>query len=147
MKTKFMGALGLICLVSIFLLSCAPATAPPAEPQPAPRPVPEVEPEKLEWTLVQSWKGTGIKTTEPFTINNQPWSINWASKPEIIGGESMGVLQIFVYSIEEPDIPITLAANTMEEATDISFVYERGTFFLTINAANTNWAVDIYEQQ
>jgi len=95
--------------------------------------------------LVNCWNGDGIKTTEPFTINEQPWFVNWTSNPQIIDGQSMGLLQIMVYETDQPTIPITLAANTQEQGTDTSYIYQTGTFFLTMNAANTEWQVCVFK--
>lgn len=132
-----------ILLMEILLLSAcaAPATAPTTE-TPSPTPTKQAEPQ-----LIKEWEGTGIKTTEPFTINNKPWVISWANNPKVIDSQSMGILQIMVYSIKTPDFPITLAANTMERSSDNSYIYETGTFYLTINAANTQWAVQVWASQ
>jgi len=132
-----------ILVMGIFLVSAcgAPTTAPSTE-TPTPAPAKQDEPQ-----LIKEWTGTGIKTTEPFTINSKPWVISWANNPEIIGGQSMGILQIMVYNTKNPDIPITLAANSMERESDTSYVYETGTFYLTINAGNTQWAVQVWASQ
>ncbi|MDO9579703.1 MAG: hypothetical protein Q7J06_03920 [Bacteroidales bacterium] len=99
---------------------------------PSPTPTTQAEPQ-----LIKEWRGTGIKTTEPFTINSKPWVISWANNPTLIDGQSMGILQIMVYNTKNPDIPTALAANSMEKGSDTSYIYETGTFYLTINAANT----------
>jgi len=101
-------------------------------------------PPATQLTLFKEWSGTGIKTTEPFTIDSQPWKIEWSSDPVIMGGQSVGMLQIMVYDSANPNFPITLAANTSEKASDTSYIYRRGAFYLTVNAANTNWTVKIY---
>jgi len=90
---------------------------------------------------VASWKGSGMKTTEPFTILRSPWVISWAHKVSEYGG----VLQIFVYKSDGN--LVSLAANTMQSGSDVSYVYDTGTFYLNINAANTNWAVDVHESK
>jgi len=97
--------------------------------------------------LLKTWEGTGIITTEPFTISNQPWAINWINEPEIMDGQSIGILQIMVYRADQPDILVALAANTQADEVNTSYVYETGTFFLTINAANTSWKVYVFEPQ
>ena len=146
-----------ILLIGILLMSACgaptaeapapvPAPAPAETPSPAPEPVP-TPPKQAEPQLIKEWSGTGIKTTEPFTINSKPWAISWANNPTLIGGESMGILQIMVYNIKNPDIPVTLAANTMEKGSDTSYIYETGTFYLTVNAANTQWTVQVWAIQ
>lgn len=117
---------------------------PPTEPAPITEPEPTPEPEKkLEPQTISQWEGTGIKTTEPFTIDYAPWCVVWTHVPEMIDGESMGILQIMVYDIGNPDFPITWAANSMTEEGDTSYIYQVGTFYLTINAANTYWIVAV----
>jgi len=95
--------------------------------------------------LIKDWKGNGIKTTEPFTIHRQPWNIVWVNTPEIMDGESMGILQIMIYRTNEPDVPVSIAANVQQAGMDTSFIYDTGDFFLVINAANTQWEVTVFE--
>ena len=125
-----------------------PAPVPAPAPAPAPVPTPELEPaEQAKPQLVKEWTGNGIKTTEPFAIDSKPWVISWSSNPEVVDGQSVGMLQIMVYDTESPDFPLTLAANTGEKSSDISYIYETGTFYLTINAANTQWEVQVLASQ
>ena len=130
-----------------------PAVAPtPSTPVPAPTPAPTSTPapeptKQAELQVVKEWTGNGIKTTETFTISGAPWVISWSNNPQIMGGESVGMLQIMVYDTENPDFPITLAANTNEKGSATSYIYETGTFYLTINAANTEWTVEVLASQ
>jgi hypothetical protein len=110
-------------------------------PSETPSPTPTTQ---AELQLIKEWTGTGIKTTEPFTINSKPWAISWANNPTLIGGQSMGILQIMVYNTRNPNILASLAANSTERGSDTSYVYETGTFYLTINAANTQWVVQVW---
>lgn len=123
-----------------------PSSEPEIESVPTiPIPDSQVEPAKqLEFELLKEWQGSGIKTTESFNIVYQPWVISWANNPEIMGGQSMGVLQIMIYDVDTPNIPISLTANTGEKTTDTSYIYETGTFYLFINAANTHWNVQVF---
>jgi hypothetical protein len=94
--------------------------------------------------MLKQWSGNGIKTTEPFSIPNKPWSIKWSSNPVILNGQSAGMLQIMVYDTKNPNLPVTLAANTNVQSSDTSYVYQSGEFYLTINAANTDWKVEVW---
>lgn len=120
----------------------APTLAPTPTPTPTETPAPQAQ-----LQVIKEWTGTGIKTTEPFTINNKPWVIDWTHTPALVDDQSMGILQIMVYNTKNPDIPITIAANSTEAGSDTSYIYETGTFFLTINAANTNWKVKVLTSQ
>lgn len=105
---------------------------------------PSAETLESDLVLLSSWQGTtGAITTEPFTINKQPWVISWTNEPQIVNGQSIGSLQIIVYHPEQPDIPVTLAGNTLASETNSSYVYETGTFFLTIIAINSSWEVSV----
>ena len=120
----------------------APTPSPTLAPVPAPKPAEQAEPQ-----VIKEWTGNGIKTTESFTISSKPWIISWTNNPEVVGGESMGIFQIMVYDTKNPDFPITLAANTTEKGSDTSYIYETGTFYLTMNAANTQWVVQVLASQ
>jgi len=124
-----------------------PTETPPAETEPPMETTAPPDEEEADLILVKSWSGTGIKTTEPFTIQEKPWIVNWVNDPEIMGGQSVGMLQIMVFSEDDPDIPIDIVANTQEAGTDTSYIYEVGTFFLTMNAANTSWGVYVFKPE
>lgn len=99
----------------------------------------------LTLTPVANWSGTGTNTTQPFTIANSPWVIQWTSNPEVMEGISVGAFQIYVYNVNNTSIPVSVAANTNSSGADNSYVYQTGTFYLVINAANTNWTVAVQE--
>lgn len=89
--------------------------------------------------LVASWRGSGIKTTEPFTITKSPWAIVWSSSP----GQYGGFLSISVNKANGE--MISLAANTTKAGSDTSYVYDTGVFHLEINSANTDWTIKIHQ--
>jgi hypothetical protein len=125
------------------------------QPQPAPSPVPvEPEPElpepsvsEIQGGLVKEWSGTGLKVTENFIIAEAPWAIEWVNIPEKIDGQSVGMLKILVYQVDNPSMPPMVAANTMEEMSDTSYIEQTGKFFLIINGFNTSWTVTVIEPQ
>jgi len=123
-------AIGLI--VFVLLIAFAACNSPASTPQ------------QRNPVLIKEWSGTGITTTETFTISENPWSIKWQSNPTMMNGSSMGMLQVYVYRTDNPNIPIALAANTSEATSGTSYVYNSGTFYLTINAGNTAWDVQIW---
>ena len=93
----------------------------------------------LSWHQIKSWEGSGIKDTEPFTIAENQWRIKYS-----ITGDEFGLLQIFVYKIGN-DFPVATVANIMGTASDTSYVYKNGEFYLKINSANTNWSIIVEE--
>lgn len=90
---------------------------------------------KPEWSQIIRWQGSGIKTTEPFKIKGSMWRIKWQNLSQ--------VLQIYVYRLNG-DL-VTLPVNTLEKGQDISYIYEKGEFYLTINAMG-KWVIQIEEK-
>ncbi|KKM77650.1 hypothetical protein LCGC14_1367810 [marine sediment metagenome] len=84
---------------------------------------------------IASWRGSGIKTTKPFTITKSPWVIAWSNS----GG---GYLSIFASKANGRIV--SMAANTMKDGKDVSYVYETGTFYLEINGSK-DWTVKVYQ--
>jgi hypothetical protein len=87
------------------------------------------------WVVVKEWAGTGIKNTEDFTVGEQ-WKIKWSSSSD------SGIFQIYVYKSSDKSL-VGLAANTSKAGSDESFQRGGGTFYLTINSANTNYKVSV----
>ena len=102
-----------------------------------------ITPRTLQMT--KEWNGTGIKTTDIFVIELNPWAVSWANNPEVIDDVSIGMLEIMVYDADNPDAPVALVAFTRAAQSDISYVYRTGTFYLTIKGPNTGWQVQIWE--
>ena len=126
--------LSILVAGALLLSACgAPAEAPPT-PQ-------------SQSQVVGEWAGIGPKTTAPFTIESESWVIDWAHVPSVINDQPIGTLQIIVHDAEDPDAPITIAANSMEEESSTSYIDGAGTFYLMINAANTRWSVKVLVTQ
>lgn len=90
--------------------------------------------EKPEWSYVISWKGNGAKTTESLRVKKS-WRIKWKNLGDI--------LQVYVHNLNGDFI--ALPVNTLEKGEDISYIYETGEFYLTINALG-RWEVEIEEK-
>ncbi len=99
-------------------------------------PIKKIKPsqERPEWSYVISWKGNGAKTTESFKVK-ESWRIRWKNLGDI--------LQIYVHNLNGDFI--ALPVNTLEKGADISYIYEIGEFYLTVNALG-KWEVDIEEK-
>lgn len=95
--------------------------------------VPKAESEP-EWSCVISWKGNGAKTTESFRVKKS-WRIKWKNLGDI--------LQIYVHNLDGDFV--ALPVNTLEKGEDVSYIYETGEFYLTINALG-RWEVRIEEK-
>lgn len=95
---------------------------------------PEV-PKRPQWSTVISWQGSGIKTTEPFRIDGEMWRIEWQNLGDI--------LQVYVHRLNG-DL-VVLPVNTLNKGEDVSYVYETGEFYLTINALG-HWKISIYQK-
>jgi hypothetical protein len=63
----------------------------------------------------------------------------------MMNGTSVGMLQVYVYNVNNTSLPVTIVANTSEQTSDDSYIYQRGTFYLTISGANTTWTVNVLQ--
>lgn len=102
----------------------------PAQPATQQEAQPEAPP---QWGTVKEWSGSGIKTTETFTIRDRQWRIHWTGSD---------LIQIFVYT-ESGDMA-GLAANVVNGGSDVSYQRGAGDYYLTINASGT-WRVKVEE--
>ena len=109
---------------------------------PTPEPTPEVEPtpEAEQWVEIKRWEGSGLKTTEPFTIQGDQWRTVWTNHQ----GDS--IFQIMLYRDGDLYLGQPLLANTTEKGSDTSYVYDGGTFHLVINAIS-QWTVIVEEKR
>ena len=147
-KILYLLSIGLM----VTLLGCGSTTATKEMPipapatkvtTPAPTPTPAPAPVEEKWVAVKSWTGTGIKKTENFEITGSDWRVNWKSD-----GKN-GNNSIFALSPYKKDgSPLAPLASTLGSGADVSYVHEgAGTYYLSINAANTSWTVSVEEQK
>jgi hypothetical protein len=87
------------------------------------------------FVAVKEWSGSGIKNTEDFTVAGDQWKIKWSNT-------AGGIIQIFVYKSSDKSL-VGLAANTQAAGDGESIQRGAGTYYLTINSANTNWKVTV----
>jgi len=107
------------------------ATSTPSDtPVPPTVPPPTAAP---TWHAITEWHGSGVKTTESFTVQTTEWRVRWLNKGSYLG--------IYVYRNGELYYPMPVAANTTQKTEDASYVHESGTFYFTINGAE-GW--DVY---
>jgi hypothetical protein len=126
----------LLTALMFILLGCgssAPATTPvPAPPAPVSPPIIE-----KQWVTVKSWSGNGIKRTENFTITGSEWRVKWKSD---------GNNGIFILIPYKGDSSLAPIASTLKQGSDISYIHEgNGIYNISINAANTDWAIEVEE--
>ncbi len=97
--------------------------------------------------VIGEWRGKGPLTTENFTVESGPWTIEWQHVPARLKGNSIGSLQIIVWDAAKPDTPVAIAATSVEEESGTYRMDEKGTFNLMINATNTVWRVRVLEEE
>ena len=140
------GGINLI-LVSVFILisitffSCSSgggSTSAPAQP-PAAETSPGAE------SAERSWRGSEAAKTDIFTITKDSWQIHWSSDPKSTSGEGGSLFQIYVHDVKLGTFPIYIAADTRTKESGTYDVKGSGKFYLTIEAENTNWTVEIIE--
>lgn len=98
---------------------------------------------RREWRVVQTWKGSGIKETETFSVASREWRIHWETRNEPFAGA--GILQIYVH--QEDGTLVSLAANKQGTGSDTSYVRSAGKHYLQINSANVDWVVTVEDQR
>lgn len=96
---------------------------------------------KATWRKVKSWRGTGIKSTEPFTITGKQWRIIWSFE-DISGFDTD--LYVNVYKPGDPII-VDWAVSTTGTGSDVSYLYKSGQFYLRIASVSGNWKIAIEE--
>ena len=141
---KYLISLASLLLVAALISCSAPSqtdilpseTAQPEKVEPARTQVPVV---------IKEWTGSTTKTTEPFTIESDVWAISWSFTPEPVVGIYANIFSVSVMkpgSAQPESIPVSLA-NTKQPVSDESYIYERGTFYLDINAMSGTWAIQV----
>lgn len=101
----------------------------------------EQQQQERKWTTVAKWSGTSTKTTETFNVQSSEWRIHWA-----LEGDAYSILQIFVYN--DKGAMVSLAANQLGPSQDVSYVRApAGKYYLTINTANSKYAIIVADQR
>jgi len=97
---------------------------------------------------VGSWKGNGKKNTEPFTITKTPWVIVWINNT-LSNNEPKELSRMELFSISVCEVgnefSEMIVVDNASEFGDITYIYEKGTFYLSIYYANSNWIVEVYK--
>jgi hypothetical protein len=84
----------------------------------------------MTWHEIVRWQGKSIKETETFHIPSREWRILWSTKPGEYGDMNFSII---VYSSD--GTMVNVAANTIGEGSDISYVRGSGDYYLSINTA------------
>jgi hypothetical protein len=92
--------------------------------------------EQRQWTEVKRWSGTGIKTTEKFTVGKE-WRIRWTNRG------SFFTMTVYRLGDKEP-AAICIPVTTTAQESNVSYVYQGGELYLLINGMG-GWEV-IVEQ-
>ncbi len=100
------------------------------------------EQKKVTWQKVKSWSGTGIKNTEPFTITGKQWRVVWSIKDTT--GYGAAILQVYV---KKPGVKLFnhILVNITGTASDVTYFYESGEFYLEIYGGNGDWSISVEE--
>lgn len=97
--------------------------------------------EAQDWETVETFKGSGITNTAPFTIDDTHWRINYES------GSDMSAGHIFQLYLEQPNkgSSFNIIANQTNKKgiSGKSNIYDTGTFYLKVNAANGDWEIKV----
>jgi hypothetical protein len=101
--------------------------------------------QETEWETVAEFSGNGQKNTAPFTIEGDEWRVVWSSRTTTLPTGVGHLFQLFaVRPGEDNYYDNTLANSTGERrASDTSYMYEGGRFYLRVQAANGSWRVKV----
>ena len=114
---------------------------PPPAASERPRVIDEREGTAAEWRPVVSWEGTGLKSTQRFTIIVNTWRIVWET--EVSEKLGAGLFQIMVY--DGQGTLRSVAATTTKTDQGETILSGPGTFTLAINTLQ-KWKVKIEEK-
>jgi len=92
--------------------------------------------------LIQCWYGSGMKTTEPFTMPQSPWKVCWQIQPHS-GFEDGASMHISINkSIPGRDsLDLISTATSTQLGWNESWIHTRGTFCLEIMGMWCDWTV------
>jgi hypothetical protein len=113
------------------------ATQPPAATQAPTKPP--------TWTSVQTFKGSGSKKTQTFTVGDN-WRLKWTCDPASFGGSSFNVIiEVDNADGSYADLPV----NTMckpGNTSDTSYEATGGTYLLNVTSEG-DWSIEIQVQK
>ncbi len=114
----------------------------PAQPQADHLSAPAPPQKARWWHRIGSWQGSGAKETEVFDVASSEWRLVWTSKPV----DGAGYLSFTV--CDESGGPVALAVNQTAAGADTTYVHTKpGRYYISANAANTDWSVSVEDQR
>jgi hypothetical protein len=127
-----------------------PAVPPPTAAE-RPQVIDESEGPSAEWRPVVSWEGTGLKTTQRFTIIVNTWRIVWET--EVMESLGAGAFQMQVFENGTLKSVVADTSKTDRGVTDlgtytrrgVTFLEGSGTFTLSISTLQ-KWKVKVEEK-
>ncbi|MCW9708097.1 hypothetical protein [Fodinibius salsisoli] len=99
-----------------------------------------------EWKTIETFEGSGISNTAPFTVNSEEWKIEYsstASNPVLKGNGH--ILQVYLLKPGQETFEGEIVANEVnkENISGESFIYQSGRFYLKSNSANGDWEIKV----
>ena len=98
---------------------------------------------ETKWETVERFEGQGQTNTRPFRIQADMWAVVYDSRSTMGGGAG----HIFQVYLQKPgdDLYNEILANVVNEKRiqGDSYVYDQGTFYMQVNAANGKWAIEV----
>jgi len=121
----------------------APAGNTPAATQPpAATPTPT---HTLTWTTVQSFKGSGSKKTQTFTVGDN-WRLKWTCDPASFSGIAFNVIiEVDNADGSYADLPVNTTCKP-GNTSDVSYEAAGGTYLLSITSEG-DWTIQVQTQQ
>lgn len=98
------------------------------------------------WTTVQTFSGSGMKSTQPFTVNSDEWRVIYSSEASNSGMGGAGhIFQLFLLEPGQEDFEGDIVANDVNKRSisGDSYIYKSGRFYFKSNSANGDWEIEV----
>lgn len=119
--------------------SIQPTLVATATPKPTPVATVAITPTATtvaELKELRTWNGTSGRKTEPFSIKQAPWVIDW----KLEKGEYSQYLGVILYTTAGKYVD--LLVNTLNSGEERTYIYETGEFYLDITGTGT-WTISV----
>lgn len=99
-----------------------------------------------KWTVTHTYKGNGIKKTEPFTVNSDHWKIRWSCNPQAYGFSYNLIADLTPPGQDFGDsvVNVICTSNDPSSTSGETDEYTSGTFYLDVTSEGP-WTFQILE--
>jgi len=92
------------------------------------------------WKTVQTFSGTGIETTDDFTISSSKWRMVWSAKAVYV---EAGIFFSGFVTCNDCGATSKGFANVTSEGSGQSVFRTKGSHYIEVNSVNCQWKLEI----